>query len=67
MSSSAIILYSVTLKKILKVNILNCNISETVRASVKMRAMTIIDADIRHRMASLQTLYSVKLISIVQG
>ena len=43
-------LYSVTLTLIFKVNILNVNISETMRASVRMRAMTVTDDDIRHRM-----------------
>ena len=41
--------------------LLNVNISDTMRASVKMRAMNLIEIDIRRRMASLRMLNTATL------
>ena len=41
--------------------LLNVNISKTVRASEKCSSMTLIEVDICHRMRALRMLYSVTL------
>ena len=56
--------YSVTLANFQGKKILNSNISETVRARVKIRARTFIEVGIRHRQTSLRMLYAVTLANI---
>ena len=57
MASLRMLLYIVTLTYMLKVNICNANILETVRASEKRSKITLIKIDARHRIGPLRILY----------
>ena len=58
------ILKKITNRKSKRSTFWNDNISETMRSSVKMRAMIFTEVDIRHRIASLWMLYSLTTIYI---